>query len=70
MKAIGVLLLCWLIAGVVLFAANAICGGDACSEGQWYGTILGLIAWGVVGLPLILASGFVFLTWINQRLPR
>lgn len=70
MKVTSVLLLFWVVIGAALFGANAACNGDACTEGQWYGTIFGLIVWGVVGAPLILAFVFLSLTWVLQRFPR
>lgn len=45
----------WLVAGALLLWANTFCSGDSCSEGQWFGTILGLIAWSLVEVPLALA---------------
>ena len=70
MKSVAVVVAAWLVVGLVLFGVNATCSGDQCSDGAWYASVLGLIAWGIVGVPIVLGAAFIVIDRLLRKVPR
>jgi hypothetical protein len=69
-KAAALIAVTWLIVGLALLSVNAACSGDNCSDSAWWASLLGLIAWGLIGVPVVLGTVFVLLDRILRKAPR
>jgi hypothetical protein len=70
MKPAFAVLIAWIICGLVLFSANQYCSGSECSTGAWFLTILVLIGWGIVGVPVVIGAILAAIVWLSNRVPR
>jgi hypothetical protein len=51
----------WAVVGLVLGGVTAYCSGTACSDGQWLGSVLGWILWGILEVPIAIAVVFTLI---------
>lgn len=70
MKAAALVAVVWLVVGLGLTSLNVACSGDNCSDGAWWASLLGLIAWGIVGVPIVLGIGFILVDRLLRKVPR
>jgi hypothetical protein len=60
----------WIICGLMLLSLNHYCSGSECSTEAWFLTILILIGWGIVGVPVVIGAILVAIAWLSNRVPR
>jgi hypothetical protein len=62
--------LAWIVVGAALLAVNTVCSGERCTEGEWFGTVIGLVIWGIIEVPILASVVFASAHAVLTRLPR